>query len=43
MFNFYFYGKGKEKQVYTRQLFAEMAAGKYKGYTSSYVFDELEF
>jgi hypothetical protein len=40
-FNFYFYGKGKEKQVYTERLFADIAAGKYKAYTSNYVIDEL--
>jgi hypothetical protein len=42
MFNFFFYGKGKEKQVYTERLFAAIAAGKYKGYTSDYVIDELK-
>jgi hypothetical protein len=42
MFNFYFYGKGKEKQVYTERLFTDIAAGKYKAYTSDYVIDELK-
>jgi hypothetical protein len=42
MFNFYFYGKGKEKQVYTERLFADIAAEKYKAYTSPDVINELE-
>jgi hypothetical protein len=42
MFNFYFYGKGKEKQVYTKQLFDDIAAGKYKPYASQQVLYELE-
>jgi hypothetical protein len=42
MFNFYFYGKGKEKQVYTERLFADIAAGKYDAYTSPDVINELK-
>jgi rRNA-processing protein FCF1 len=42
MFNFYFEGKGKEKQLYTRQLFDAIAAGKYEPFTSAYVIRELE-
>jgi hypothetical protein len=41
LFNFYFYGKGKEKMMYTRLLFDQIAAGIYKPYTSEYVMDEL--
>jgi hypothetical protein len=41
-FNFFFYGKGKEKQVYTERLFSAIAAGKYKAYTSDYVINELK-
>jgi hypothetical protein len=41
-FNFFFYGKGKEKQAYTKRLFAEIADGKCKAYTSDYVINELK-
>jgi hypothetical protein len=42
LFNFYFYGKAKEKMIYTRQLFDQIAEGIYKPYTSGYVVDELQ-
>jgi hypothetical protein len=42
MFNFFFYGKEKEKQVYTKRLFADIATGKYEPYTSDYVIGEIE-
>jgi hypothetical protein len=42
MFNFFFYGKGKETQVYTKRLFDDIAAGQYKAYTSDYVINELK-
>jgi hypothetical protein len=41
MFNFFFYGKAKEKQVYTKRLFDDIAAGKYEPYTSDYVMNEI--
>jgi predicted nucleic acid-binding protein len=41
MFNFFFYGKDKEKQVYTKRLFEDIAAGKYEPYTSDYVITEI--
>jgi hypothetical protein len=42
VFNFYYYGKGKEKMVFTRQLFHEIAARQYRAFTSVYVIDELK-
>jgi hypothetical protein len=42
MFNFYFYGKDKEKQVYTRRLFDYISTGRYQPYTSVYVVRELQ-
>jgi len=41
MFNFYFYGKGKEKQAYTLRLFDAIAAGACEAYTSEYAVREL--
>jgi hypothetical protein len=41
MFNFFFYGKDKEKQAYTKRLFSDIAAEKYEPYTSNYVIDEI--
>jgi hypothetical protein len=43
MFNFYFYGKGKEKQTYTLRLFNAIAAGTYEAYTSEYAIKELSY
>jgi predicted nucleic acid-binding protein len=41
IFNFFFYEKGKEKQVYTRKLFEAIQAGEYQAFTSEYVVSEL--
>ncbi|GAB6391266.1 MAG: putative PIN domain protein [Treponematales bacterium] len=41
MFNFYFYGKGKEKQAHTLRLFDAIAAGTYEAFTSEYALKEL--
>ncbi|GAB6392835.1 MAG: type II toxin-antitoxin system VapC family toxin [Treponematales bacterium] len=41
MFNFYFYGKGKEKQAHTLRLFDAIAAGTYEAFTSEYALREL--
>jgi hypothetical protein len=41
IFNFFSYGKGKEKEVYTRKLFEAIQAGEYQAFTSEYVVWEL--
>jgi predicted nucleic acid-binding protein len=41
VFNYYNYGKEGRKQQDTRQLFADIRAGKYLAYMSSEVMDEI--
>jgi predicted nucleic acid-binding protein len=41
IFNFFSYGKGKEKEVYTRKLFEAIQSGEYQAFTSGYVVGEL--
>jgi hypothetical protein len=42
IFNFAFYGKGLEKQVYAQRLFEAIGAGTFLAFTSEYVTGELK-